>query len=244
MLCGVIHAISGGFKPLLGYFGLPLLWKGPVDFEDPQAKAAFWKLFYDLAGHSRSTLVTNNPMLAEQIWVQTGIRIDAVRPHAFFTELPAETRGRVYLPRSGDVLVVARTRFLWVTFDCALQQLRDPGYPLKFVVSNSNTSFSFDYMSSVHSVVLLPWEHALMAFYEFYSMNVPILLPTLEWTRRLIFLPGSNLASTSQTLYQTFAPGCPTECAQAPSGIRNVSQHPSLPSAFTKFLPLPLLSIY
>ena len=32
-------------------------------------------------------------------------RINAVRPHAFFTELPAETRGRVYLPRSGDVIV-------------------------------------------------------------------------------------------------------------------------------------------
>merc|ERR1719506_560312 len=30
VLCGVVHALSG--LPLIGYLGLPLLWKAPVDF--------------------------------------------------------------------------------------------------------------------------------------------------------------------------------------------------------------------
>ena len=33
----------------------------------------------------------------------------------------------------------------------------------------------------------MPWEHALMAFFEFYSMSIPLLMPDASWSYRLIF---------------------------------------------------------
>ena len=38
--------------------------------------------------------------------------------------------------------------------------------------------------TGVLSEVLLPWDHALMTYYELYSMEMPLLLPAKEWMLR------------------------------------------------------------
>ena len=43
------------------------------------------------------------------------------------------------------------------------------------------------------ATVVFPWEHALMSFYEYYSMNMPLLFPVQEWCLRLVFHAEGNL---------------------------------------------------
>ena len=39
-------------------------------------------------------------------------------------------------------------------------------------------------------LVLLLWTEALMSFYELYSANIPLLIPSAEWMYRLLYMRG------------------------------------------------------
>lgn len=189
--------------PMLGYLGLPLLWKRPADhFDNPAARADFWGLLTKLAVQPDVVLLVNNPVLAEQIAFQsTGQPLPVVRPHALFASA-------TYAPtRPQDVLLVSRTKFMWVTLGCATKHFMSDGYPIRFTVANSDSKLTFREMASHRAVVLVPWEHALMSFFEFYSMNVPLLMPDANWAYRLVFDADGNLGSTTAA-YLDVDPRC------------------------------------
>lgn len=187
--------------PLLGFLGLPLLWKRPSDhFDNANARLRFWSLFDNLIQNPNVALFTNNPLLAEQIAYQgTGYPLAVVRPHAIFTNA-------TYAPISTRALLVSRTKFMWVTLGCAIKHFhRDSTVPL--VIANSDSRFTFQELASFKIVILVPWEHALMAFFEFYSMAVPLLMPSVQWAYRLVFDPEGNLGSTT-SIYHDVHPRC------------------------------------
>ena len=207
-------------KPLVAYLGLPLLWKRPTDhFDNATSREGFWALLSYLQKRPDVVLATNNPILSEQIAFQSGALLPVVRPHARFTNA-------VYTPsKLHDVMLVSRTKFMWVTLGCALRRFMDDMYPMKFTVANSDSKFSFSEMAAHRAVVLIPWEHALMAFFEFYSMSIPLLMPDAPWSYRLIFDAEGNLGCTLP-LYVDVSPACE-------SGCDNV--HPYPPFAFSSF---------
>ncbi|CAE6928869.1 alkbh5, partial [Symbiodinium natans] len=209
-------------KPMLGYLGLPLLWKRPTDhFDNATARAEFWELLQHLLQSPQVVLATNNPVLTEQIAFQAPrALLPVVRPHARFTNA-------VYTPTKPlEAMLVSRTKFLWVTLDCALQRFMDEQYPIKFNVANSDSKLSFQEMASHRAVVLLPWEHALMAFFEFYSMAIPLLLPSRDWALRLVFDAEGNLGATT-SIYWDVSPGCDRQL-----GCDVSVRHPHPPFAF------------
>lgn len=219
IVCGLLQAFTQ--KPMLGYLGLPLLWKRPTDhFDNTTARDIFWGLLTYLQERPDVVLATNNPLLTEQIAFQAkGALLPVVRPHARFTQA-------VYAPsRLYDALLVSRTKFMWVTLGCALRRFMDDTYPIKFTVANSDSKFSFSEMAAHRAVVLIPWEHALMAFFEFYSMSIPLLMPDASWSYRLIFDAEGNLGCTIP-LYSDVSPACPSGCDPI---------HPYQPFAFASF---------
>eukprot|EP00928_Gymnodinium_smaydae_P047015 TRINITY_DN31357_c0_g1_i1.p1 TRINITY_DN31357_c0_g1~~TRINITY_DN31357_c0_g1_i1.p1 ORF type:complete len:653 (-),score=82.53 TRINITY_DN31357_c0_g1_i1:161-2119(-) len=208
--------------PLLAYFGLPMLWKRPTDhFEDASARVAFWAELQRLAAEPRVVIATNNPLLSEQIAHQSGLLPPVVRVHARFT-------GAVYVPTNLDkALLVSRTKFLWVTLGCLLKAFTPDDYPVAFTVLNSDSKLSFRELAAHRLAVVVPWEHALMAFFEFYSMSMPLVMPDVPWTYRLLFDADNNLGSTTAQYFDV-DPSCDrlTGCA---AGAR---PHPSPPFAF------------
>ena len=54
------------------------------------------------------------------------------------------------------------------------------------------------------SLILLPWDHALMTFYELYSMAIPLFLPKVEWIYRFVYQRGQ--LSVGEPLYQSVHP--------------------------------------
>eukprot|EP00929_Paragymnodinium_shiwhaense_P071072 TRINITY_DN36104_c0_g1_i1.p1 TRINITY_DN36104_c0_g1~~TRINITY_DN36104_c0_g1_i1.p1 ORF type:complete len:744 (+),score=161.80 TRINITY_DN36104_c0_g1_i1:90-2321(+) len=208
--------------PLLGYLGLPMIWKRPTDhFDRPEARAEFWNLLKALGQEKRVVLVTNNPLLSEQIAFQSGMLLPTIRVHALFTQA-------VYMPAQQDkALLVSRTKFYWVTMGCALKHFTPVDYPVKFVVLNSDSKMPFKELASHRAAVLVPWEHALMAFFEFYSMGVPLLLPDTPWAYRLLFDDEGNLGSTTSQYYDV-AP----ECDLQSGCLKKERPHPSPPFAF------------
>jgi len=220
IICAVLQELSG--SPLLGYFGLPLLWKRPTDhFTNPAARTEFWLLITQLMTRTNVVLATNNPLLSEQIVFQVASgALPVVRPHAAFTQAAYEPT------RPHEVMLVSRTKFLWVTLRCAMRHFMTPGYPVSFSVANSDSSYTFHEMASYRAVVLVPWEHALMAFFEFYSMAVPLLMPDAPWAYRLVFDAEANLGSTTAQ-YLDVDPACD------PVLGCGTTKHPHPPFAFT-----------
>lgn len=222
IVCSLLQHMTQ--KPLLGYLGLPLLWKRPTDhFDNTTARESFWGLLRYLLGRSDVVLASNNPILAEQMAFQAkeAKNVPVVHPHARFTQA-------VYAPTLlNDVLLVSRTKFLWVTLGCALRRFMDETYPIKFTVANSDSKLSFKEMAAHRAVVIIPWEHALMAFFEFYSMSIPLLMPDASWSYRLIFDAEGNLGSTLP-LYWDVSPECDSQVGCNPT-------HPYQPFAFQTF---------
>lgn len=68
--------------------------------------------------------------------------------------------------------LVSRTKFQWVTMQCLLRRMISKDkLPLEFEVLNTDSKKTFSELAAFSAVVLVPWEAALMAFYEFYSMG-------------------------------------------------------------------------
>eukprot|EP00971_Amphidinium_carterae_P170963 3388122-Amphidinium_carterae.1 len=123
IICAVLQSLIG--LPSILYLGLPILWKMPTDhFHHPDARSEFWSLAARVVHSDSVVLAVNNPLLAQQISFQTpGAEPWGVRPHAVFTKA-------TYVPvRSGEVLAVSRTKFLWVTFGAILKRMSPKDYP-------------------------------------------------------------------------------------------------------------------
>lgn len=142
-------------------------------------------------------------------------------------------------PGAGRLLhyvgVVSRTKFQWVTFECLFKRMIHFGkLPFKFDVLNTDSKKSFFEMASYTAIVLLPWEAALMAFYEYYSMNMPMFLPAREMLYRTVYHAEGNLGTT-KPIYMKKSPLVAAEpSAEAAGDEKKSDEHPFPPFAFDK----------
>ncbi|CAD7929321.1 unnamed protein product [Amoebophrya sp. A120] len=123
--------------------------------------------------------------------------------------------------------VVSRTKFQWVTFECLLKRMIHFGkLPFAFDVLNTDSKKTFLEMASYTAIVLIPWEAALMSFYEFYSMNMPLFLPSREMLYRTVYHSEGNLGTTKDS-YQLRSSRLLGKKEEL------VSEHPYPPFAFS-----------
>lgn len=186
---------------LLGYLGVALLNSCP-----PEDLGLFWKSFTKTMGENQNgqpsaIMAVNNLILSEQIFYQSGYRIPYVRAHGLYT-------GMAYTPlRPNQLLVWRAPLFMYNTVQCALFRFVQgmPEYPMDFKFVDEKESVPYQQAAQYKAVVLLPWDHALMTFYELYSAGVPLLLPAADWMYRFLYQRGQ--LSVGERMYQAVRPG-------------------------------------
>eukprot|EP00435_Cladocopium_sp_Y103_P046641 s1989_g13.t1 len=97
--------------------------------------------------------------------------------------------------------------FAYATLRCALYRFLEgiPQYPLNFYFLEGTESVPYKKAASFRAVALLPQDHALMSFFELYSANIPLLMPSAEWMYRLLYMRGQ--LSVGERWYQSIMPG-------------------------------------
>ncbi|CAE7867731.1 unnamed protein product [Symbiodinium microadriaticum] len=187
----------GATLPMLGYYGVALLNGCP-----PQDVKTFWRGFGELLDSgSMARMATNNLILSEQIFYQTGRRLPYVRAHGLYTEVS-------YSPTLLDQVLFWRSPlFAYATLRCAMFRFLEGfgQYPLKFYFLEGSESVPYAKAVSFRAIAMLPHDHALMSFYELYSTATPLLLPSAEWMYRLLYMRGQ--LSVGERWYQSIMPG-------------------------------------
>lgn len=199
-------AESRGQKlPLLGYLGVALLNSCP-----PQDLNVFWRIFTQTmapvqpgakSAAAPAVVAVNNLILSEQIFYQSGHRAPYVRAHGLYT-------GMSYVPlKPAEILVWRAPLFIYQTSQCAILRFLDgmTSYPINFRFVDESESIEYREASQFKAVVLLPWDHALMTFYELYSAGMPLLMPAAEWMYRFLYQRGQ--LSVGERMYQAVMPG-------------------------------------
>ncbi|CAE7258984.1 unnamed protein product [Symbiodinium necroappetens] len=191
-------AEQGGRRlPLLGYLGVALLNSCPPDDTD-----LFWdSLIHVMDSPDLAEIAVNNLILSEQVYYQTGYRMPYVRAHGLYT-------GMAYAPsKPQQVLVWRAPLFSYVTTRCAIMHFMaaNPGLNIEFHFMEEGESLPYAEVAAFKAVALIPWDHALMTFYELYSGNIPLLMPGTEWMYRLLYQRGQ--LSVGERLYQAGLPG-------------------------------------
>eukprot|EP00927_Polykrikos_kofoidii_P051784 TRINITY_DN45572_c0_g1_i1.p1 TRINITY_DN45572_c0_g1~~TRINITY_DN45572_c0_g1_i1.p1 ORF type:complete len:635 (+),score=57.59 TRINITY_DN45572_c0_g1_i1:209-2113(+) len=155
---------AGLNRTVIGYFGLPLLYLVPHD------DWGRWTLeFAEMALSPKNIFFANNPLLAEQLVWQSGVRIRVVQPVVLYIK-------EVYFPsRVTDVLVPEPRE--GCVLNCLLRAFTPPSYPFRFF-AKADTDRTFATFSSFRSIVIFPHDVALMSFYEFYALGIPLFLPS------------------------------------------------------------------
>ncbi|CAE7239095.1 unnamed protein product [Symbiodinium sp. CCMP2456] len=188
---------SGRRLPLLGYLGVALLNSCPPDDTD-----LFWdSLIHVMDSPDLAEIVVNNLILSEQVYYQTGYRMPYVRAHGLYT-------GMAYAAsKLQHVLVWRAPLFSYVTTRCAIMHFTaaNPGLNIEFHFMEEGESLPYAEVATFKAVALIPWDHALMTFYELYSANIPLLMPGTEWMYRLLYQRGQ--LSVGERLYQARLPG-------------------------------------
>eukprot|EP00439_Symbiodinium_sp_Y106_P073795 s1310_g13.t13 len=173
---------AGRRLPLLGYLGVALLNSCPPDDTD-----LFWdSLIHVMDSPDLAEIAVNNLILSEQVYYQTGYRMPYVRAHGLYT-------GMAYAPsKLQNVLVWRAPLFSYVTTRCAVMHFiaANPGLNIDFRFMEEGESLPYAEVATFKAVALIPWDHALMTFYELYSANIPLLMPGTEWMYRLLYQRG------------------------------------------------------
>ncbi|CAD7924387.1 unnamed protein product [Amoebophrya sp. A25] len=247
-LCAVMAALLPAETLQFNFMGLPALWKAPHDVADNME--TFWEYGHKFFRRENSVHVTNNFLLFEQLRYMFGeqdtTKLRVLRPHnrymnAYYVPrkhliATAERKKNLSLeelrnkeapaPLVHYVGLVSRTKFQWVTFECLFKRLIHEGnLPFDFEVLNTDSKLSFQEMGTFTAMILVPWEAALMAFYEFYSMNMPLFVPSRDMLYRTVYHAEGNLGTT-KNIYHVRSPRL--------AGADAESIHPYPPFAFEK----------
>lgn len=188
----------GKTLPLLGYLGVALLNNCPPDDLD-----TFWQSLVDLLESQdgqQAQMAVNNLILSEQIYYQSGYRMPYVRAHGLYTNM-------AYAPLRQELLVWRAPLFSYVATRCAMAHFTaaNPQLETAFRFMDEGESLSYAEIGAFKAVALIPWDHALMTFYELYSAGIPLLMPGAEWMYRLLYQRGQ--LSVGERMYQASMPG-------------------------------------
>ena len=157
---------------MIGYFGVALLNLLPYG-----ETASFWKLFDRFVTSSdRFVAASNAPMVSEQFFYQSGVRFPSIRPFSFYTET-------THWPRN------AKRAFVWKssiasfgTFQCVVDETRFANPLFSWSIDFMEKRTTYDEAAGYDAIILLPWDTAIMTFYEFYSLGIPIFMPSEKFS--------------------------------------------------------------
>lgn len=190
-LCLLVDSLD---LPVLGYFGHPLLFMVP---HDSDTRVSFWSRFATMMNSQRVAFAVSDPFLQMQFEYQVGApRLPAIRTHALYTgatHFPARPHEVLVMDRPHEcVLMCIIQRLLprreadngqeggtdsWPTKDGRLRSARSSDYPYSFL-TRALTDRSFSTFAQFRAVLLWAYDMDLITFYEFYSMNTPIFMPS------------------------------------------------------------------
>lgn len=171
--------------PMVMYAANPLTAQVPFTQHD-----AWLALFGKLAADPKNHLLVSNPWSQAQFEYQAGISLPVIRVHGLYANAKhsPEDSG----PHSTEVLVYDRTSPLLARVLQALLKSEGKsrlGVPSRFV-HHGSTDREYKTFASFAAVVFVPGDVEQMAFYEFYSMDLPVFVPAdpgrYMWPR----LPG------------------------------------------------------
>lgn len=185
--------------PVLGYFGHPLLFMVP---RTSAARDAFWPRFVAMASRGSVGFAVSDPFLQMQYDYQVGLpRLPSIRTHALYTgatHFPARPDEILVMDRPHEcILMCVIQRLLldgrwigdrqnfptdddangWPMSDGRLRSAGGVGYPFRFF-TRSLTDRTFASFAQFRAVALWAYDMDLITFYEFYSMNSPIFMPS------------------------------------------------------------------
>ncbi|CAK9071239.1 FHA domain-containing protein (Fragment) [Durusdinium trenchii] len=121
--------------------------------------------------------------------------------------------------------------FAYATLRCAIARFLEglPQYPLNFYFLQGSESVPYKKAVSFRAAALLPQDHALMSFYELYSANLPLLLPSAEWMYRLLYMRGQ--LSVGERWYQAIMPNHEPPFCEFEDGRLGARTSTALPAA-------------
>ncbi|CAE7602667.1 unnamed protein product [Symbiodinium natans] len=180
LVCSLLRTVVE--KPLLAYLGMQL--HVNVDRQTDQ----LWLMHFQAMTRDREGNVwaAHNFALREQIRYATGVQLEVVRPRALYVQRPSKlyrtSPGKAY---RRQVLFFRSSYFQLSLFLPVLEAHLDAcgsQLPLALRVVRSSGDFvPFRQMAQFKAAVLFPWDPALMAFYELYSLGPALLLPRSAW---------------------------------------------------------------
>lgn len=186
-LCLLLRDIN---LPVIGYFGHPLLFMAP---RDSNSRDRFWAQFTEMSARKHVAFAVSDPFLQMQFEYQIGTpRLPAIRTHALYTgatHYPARANDILVLDRPHESVVMCVIQSLmpgvgeagrdqeWPVGDGRLRAASSPGYPYRFL-TRALTDKQFSTFAQFRAVILWAYDMDLITFYEFYSMNMPIFMPS------------------------------------------------------------------
>eukprot|EP00929_Paragymnodinium_shiwhaense_P067210 TRINITY_DN33838_c0_g1_i3.p1 TRINITY_DN33838_c0_g1~~TRINITY_DN33838_c0_g1_i3.p1 ORF type:complete len:662 (-),score=100.11 TRINITY_DN33838_c0_g1_i3:313-2298(-) len=168
-------------KPVVGYISTPL--SVAVARKD---RARWYEDFYKLALDPKHIFAVTTPIFGEMITYATGLSLPVVRPACLYTNA-------VYYPvRQREVLLLRTVSIFWNT-ECVLNYFAREAIavglggisgdmdPLKFREStgiSEKKRAGYGTFAEFRAVVIYPYAFSQFWFYEFYSMGMPLFLPS------------------------------------------------------------------
>jgi len=180
VLCSLLLSFD---RPLLGYLGEPVLLA--VDSEQYDE---WWATFKRMVSNPRNFIASYNQFLSDMVEFQSGHSMPVIRLHGLYTNATySPTRLNQVLVVKGPNICVdpacLLNRFSWTS-----DYFNRPKAPQDVKPSDRITFWGldelggapYDVLASFRATVLYPYDVALAIFYELYSMNMPLFLPTAD----------------------------------------------------------------
>eukprot|EP00747_Dinoflagellata_sp_TGD_P067767 gnl/TRDRNA2_/TRDRNA2_155431_c1_seq1.p1 gnl/TRDRNA2_/TRDRNA2_155431_c1~~gnl/TRDRNA2_/TRDRNA2_155431_c1_seq1.p1 ORF type:complete len:331 (-),score=25.63 gnl/TRDRNA2_/TRDRNA2_155431_c1_seq1:256-1248(-) len=195
LVCSLLRAVFE--KPLLGYFGMQ------IHVNVDRQKDQLWLMhFREMVRNTHDNVfVVHNYAMREQFHYATGARLEVMRPRALYAHsgvpiwrLRHVHDGPVRPPRWNRQVLFFRSSYFQVSLLVPMLEhhLDTCAYPLNIhIVRNSSDFVSFRALRRYRAVVLFPWDPALMAFYELYSLGGPaVFVPHRVWAFKIQQMTG------------------------------------------------------
>ncbi|CAE8617243.1 unnamed protein product [Polarella glacialis] len=196
LMCSLLRAAFE--KPLLAYFGMQL----HVNLD--RQKDQLWLMHFKEMARDRCTnvMAVHNFAMQEQIRYATASQLEVVRPRALYAHAGVRLwrlRSVHDRPKSWDraraaplaqrrpQVLIFRSSYLHYSLFVPLLEAHQATvaaqFPLELRMVLKATDFiPFAEMRRFRAAVLFPWDPALMAFYELYSLAGPVVfLPKSAW---------------------------------------------------------------
>lgn len=190
IICAHPFLLCSVLRPFSELFMLIYLTPTPLAFVPPGAER-MWVLVHlsALTSHSATMLIAASSVYALHVQWQMGAQVPVARPAARYVRDVYQWHGKGkrqhviyiwYMAASMTGFIVGAQNFV--------VQSREQGLihslleiKIKELLITEDGMASWQYLSGVRCVVLLPWDLQLTSFPELYALAVPLLLPTAAY---------------------------------------------------------------